>query len=579
MSQILQTLTFNLAAPIDATQTTIPVRNLRDSRGRAITAWPSALVVYATLEPRSSSNQEIISIAGLTNNGNGVVTFTGVVRNLDPLPPYATLGGSVPHANNAEGILSNNPPFYSNFLQSDQNVTITGLYQFPAPTLPASPATKAYADAIDTGAVHKTGNESVAGIKVFSSSPTVPTPAGATDAANKDYVDSTTVGISGDETVSGVKTFNSSPVVPTPVSDFQAATKKYIDDMAIAGAPNASISQKGISQLPTRAQVDAETSLGSTGARLVIPVDTPPRKFGGTGVDGSLVITSGTTNIDLAGAKVFAKNYTSISITGTGKLTFTNPHATGTFIFLKSQGDVTLTSSQTPMIDASGLGALGAPIVTGSSGSGAQGSNGDSLAFVKGPTGGSSGAGGAGAGGAAVAITQVDITKFFDTASYYPFKKYQNCFVGSGGGNSTYFTDGPESVTTGVGGRGGGSLVIECAGAWNFTTGNGISVAGGIATDANANGGNYCYCGGPGGGGGGYFEAIYNKLTANTGSVNVAGSVGGNGYRIGVAVTVYSSGGGAGYVAGTAGTVHSTSIYGGNGGAGLSRIYKNEEFQ
>lgn len=38
-------------------------------------------------------------------------------------------------------------------------------------------------------AVHVTGNESVAGVKAFASSPTVPTPAGTTDAANKSYVD------------------------------------------------------------------------------------------------------------------------------------------------------------------------------------------------------------------------------------------------------------------------------------------------------------------------------------------------------------------------------------------------------
>jgi parallel beta-helix repeat protein len=38
-------------------------------------------------------------------------------------------------------------------------------------------------------AVHKTGAETVAGVKTFSSSPVVPTPASGTDAANKDYVD------------------------------------------------------------------------------------------------------------------------------------------------------------------------------------------------------------------------------------------------------------------------------------------------------------------------------------------------------------------------------------------------------
>ena len=34
----------------------------------------------------------------------------------------------------------------------------------------------------------------------------------------------------GDETIAGVKTFSSSPIVPAPTTDLQAATKKYVDD-------------------------------------------------------------------------------------------------------------------------------------------------------------------------------------------------------------------------------------------------------------------------------------------------------------------------------------------------------------
>lgn len=34
----------------------------------------------------------------------------------------------------------------------------------------------------------------------------------------------------GNETIAGIKTFTSSPVVPTPTTDFQVPTKKYVDD-------------------------------------------------------------------------------------------------------------------------------------------------------------------------------------------------------------------------------------------------------------------------------------------------------------------------------------------------------------
>lgn len=38
------------------------------------------------------------------------------------------------------------------------------------------------------------------------------------------------VGTTGNETIADVKTFSSSPIVPTPTTDFQASTKKYVDD-------------------------------------------------------------------------------------------------------------------------------------------------------------------------------------------------------------------------------------------------------------------------------------------------------------------------------------------------------------
>jgi hypothetical protein len=44
--------------------------------------------------------------------------------------------------------------------------------------------------------------------------------------------DSAVVHLTGNETVAGIKTFSSSPIVPTPTTDTQAATKKYVDDNA-----------------------------------------------------------------------------------------------------------------------------------------------------------------------------------------------------------------------------------------------------------------------------------------------------------------------------------------------------------
>jgi hypothetical protein len=184
--------------------------------------------------------------------------------------------------------------------------TIAGIKTFsvspivPTPTTASQATTKAYVDGVAisgspdatsavkgilklTGAlggtadspatptaVHVSGNETVAGIKAFTSSPTVPTPTTSTQVANKAYADSvvppdastivkgivqlandlggtatspttpTAVHLTGNETVAGIKTFSSSPIVPTPTTSTQAANKSYVDaNSSLGDLPNA----------------------------------------------------------------------------------------------------------------------------------------------------------------------------------------------------------------------------------------------------------------------------------------------------------------------------------------------------
>jgi len=282
-----------------------------------------------------------------------------------------------------------------------------------------------------------------------------------------------------------------------------------------------------------------------TNFQMISPVGNSPIRFGGTGADGALSITSGTTTIDCANAAVVVKNYTSVSITGTGVLGFSNPHANGTIVILKSQGNVTLTSSASPMINLSAMGAAGG---TGNTGNGVIGSVGYGSDGVSIPTGAlltahtQGAAGGASIfnnGAGAVPSVAPRLSYFFSV-----YGKFVQLATGAGGGPGSA-TGG--SGTAGNGGRGGGGLYIECAGAWNFTTSGGISVAG----QAGANGGSSS-TGGGGGGGAGLFVAVYVSLTANSGTVTVSGGAGGTG-------------------TGTGGS-------GNTGGAGASLIAANTEF-
>lgn len=276
--------------------------------------------------------------------------------------------------------------------------------------------------------------------------------------------------------------------------------------------------------------------------------------FGGTGADGALTVSSGTTNIDLGGLAVVIKNYTSISITGTGKVTFSNAHANGTVIILKSQGNVTLTSSQAPMLDVSGIGASATQ-------------NGAVLGSII-PTTNKGEAGGSGTGGAGGAAA----TLAYSNQTWQTILKYGNReFVGASGGAGSYFAAGGSSATS-TGGAGGGGLIIECAGAWNFTTSAGISVAG-LSGTSSGSGVDWAAMG-AGGGAAGFCFVFYNTLTANSGTITVTGGAG--------IAKVGPSGSGAHRGGGGGGNYQAGSNYsgdaGGNGANGYSLVALNTEF-
>lgn len=244
-------------------------------------------------------------------------------------------------------------------------------------------------------------------------------------------------------------------------------------------------------------------------------------KAGGTGSDGALSITSGTTTISASSAAYVEKNYTSVSITGTGNLAFSTPATAGTTVAIFIQGGATITTSSTHAIDVRAMGGTT--------------SSGYILADVQQNGAGTNGGGGTGGGstggpGAGTILAN-------GTSTYYsiiggagipplsPLTRYAppggNGSAGTTGGNNGF------SLGSGAaGGLGGGGLYIECAGAWNFTTGAlDASGATGGASAHNTSGGNQGGCGG--GGGGGNILLLYGTLTADSGSYTVSGGAGG----------------------------------------------------
>jgi len=138
--------------------------------------------------------------------------------------------------------------------------TVAGVKTFSSiPVGPASDPTtgnqltrKTYVDNLDAANVKLTGSQTVAGVKTFSSIPVLPAsdPVNANDASRKSYVDAgdatnasaiTTldgqvVKLTGDQSVAGIKTFSSIPVLPgsDPTTANQATRKSYVDTLDAA---------------------------------------------------------------------------------------------------------------------------------------------------------------------------------------------------------------------------------------------------------------------------------------------------------------------------------------------------------
>lgn len=579
--------------------TSIVLTNLTDIYGNVLTMTDFGAKGYGTCEP-DTNGEESFTFTGITPNANGTYTLTGVSTALAVTPYTETSGLIRQHAGGTKVVISDTTAFWNTFGNTANPNTWAALQTFSVlPTIPVTPvastdaASKGYVDGVAVSGAPN-ASTTVKGIvqeatQVQMDAGTAsgstgadlyPTPALLRSKLLSDYV--------ADTGAADVYV-----ITPSPAIAAYATGQRFSFKLSATNAtttPTLNVNGKGaktIVKVGGTAMAAGDLLIGQvveveydgTNMQLMSPVATAPLtvaafnaavKFGGTGADGALTVTSGNTNIDCANAAIIVKNYTSISITGTGSVTFINPATNGTLIIIKSQGAVTLTSSATPMLSAASMGAAGGASVTASNASGLVGNNGTAVLISTNP-GVAPATGANGAGGAVPTAISVP-TSYVQTLLKYPL-----AFVGAGG-SSGGTANGGTSVTTGAGGIGGGGLIIECGGALNFTTTSGISVAAG--NGGNAVEGSTSVGGGGGGGAGGFCLIQYNTLTSASGTITVTGGTGGNSGASGSGQTRGGGGGGGSINAGTMGTTTASASTkcGGNGAAGYSLITANTNF-
>lgn len=119
--------------------------------------------------------------------------------------------------------------------------------------------------------------------------------------------DSVVVKLTGDQTVAGIKTFSSSPIVPTPTTSYQAATKKYVDDLVVASGGGDMLSTNNLSDVANAATAFSNIKQSATeSATGVVELATTSETT--TGTDTTRAVTP-------AGVKAVADTKAALSHT------------------------------------------------------------------------------------------------------------------------------------------------------------------------------------------------------------------------------------------------------------------------
>lgn len=89
-----------------------------------------------TVDPKISGVEEIEIFTGITDNGDGTATLTGMTRNLNSKSPYTTGGTGRTHGAGATVVFGNNPQLYARLAAPENIQSWTAIQTYASTTMP-----------------------------------------------------------------------------------------------------------------------------------------------------------------------------------------------------------------------------------------------------------------------------------------------------------------------------------------------------------------------------------------------------------------------------------------------------------
>ncbi len=158
--------TYTLQSSISSTQTTITLTSFTVP----VTGDPITMVLmntdiaYGTIAPKTSQS-ELISFTGVTQNSDGTATLTGVTRGLNKTYPLTeSTDFKLPHSGQSTFILSDAPQVLGSYGAKDNDEVITGYWEVPDPLTAQGIASKNYVDNLVNGGTVSVNRMVVAGL-------------------------------------------------------------------------------------------------------------------------------------------------------------------------------------------------------------------------------------------------------------------------------------------------------------------------------------------------------------------------------------------------------------------------------